>query len=82
MMSRFADAAEYEDAKVELADRMLGDILTVPEMTDAQAIFDGFQRWQRQACGCCRGRGERGAGAEGPAEGAEGAEQGVQPEDV
>ena len=49
MMSRFADAAEYEDAKVELADRMLGDILSVPEMTDAQAIFDGFQRWQRQA---------------------------------
>ena len=49
MMSRFADAAEYEDAKVELADRMLGDILCVPEMTDAQAIFDGFQRWQRQA---------------------------------
>ena len=49
MMSRFADAAEYEDAKVELADRMLGDILNVPEMTDAQAIFDGFQRWQRQA---------------------------------
>lgn len=26
MMSRFADAAEYEDAKVELADRMLGDM--------------------------------------------------------
>jgi len=49
MMSRFADAAEYEDAKVELADRMLGDILNVPEMTDAQAIFDGLQRWQRQA---------------------------------
>lgn len=49
MMSRFADAAEYEDTKVELADRMLGDILNVPEMTDAQAIFDGFQRWQRQA---------------------------------
>ena len=49
MMSRFADAAEYEDAKVELGDRMLGDILNVPEMTDAQAIFDGFQRWQRQA---------------------------------
>ena len=49
MMSRFADAAEYEEAKVELADRMLGDILNVPEMTDAQAIFDGFQRWQRQA---------------------------------
>ena len=48
MMSRFADAAEYEDAKVELADRMLGDILNVPEMTDAQAIFDGLQRWQRQ----------------------------------
>ena len=48
MMSRFADAAEYEDAKVELADRMIGDILNVPEMTDAQAIFDGFQRWQRQ----------------------------------
>ena len=48
MMSRFADAAEYEDAKVELAGRMIGDILNTPEMSDAQAIFDGFQRWQRQ----------------------------------
>ena len=55
MMSRFADAAEYEDAKVELADRMLGDILNVPEMTDAQAIFDGFQRWQRQAVAAAGG---------------------------
>ena len=47
-MSRFADAAEYEDAKVELAGRMIGDILNTREMNDAQAIFDRFQEWQRQ----------------------------------
>ena len=49
VMSRFEDAAEYEDAKVELADRMIGDILNTPEMNDAQAIFDSFQKWQRYA---------------------------------
>ena len=43
-MSRFADDAEYEDAKVELAGRMIGDILNTPEMTDAQAIFEGIQQ--------------------------------------
>lgn len=49
MMSRFADVAEYEDAKVELAGRMIGDLLNVNEMNDAQAIFDSFQQWQRRA---------------------------------
>ncbi len=49
VMSRFEDAAEYEDAKVELAGRMIGDILNTPEMNDAQAIFDSFQKWQRYA---------------------------------
>ena len=49
VMSRFEDVAEYEDAKVELAGRMIGDILNTPEMNDAQAIFDSFQKWQRYA---------------------------------
>ena len=49
MMSRFADVAEYEDAKVELAGRMIGELLNVPEMTDAQAIWESFQQWQRKA---------------------------------
>ena len=49
IMSRFADVAEYEDAKVELAGRMIGELLNVPEMTDAQAIWESFQRWQRNA---------------------------------
>lgn len=44
MMSRFADDAEYEDARVELAGRMIGDIMNAPEMTDAEAIFEGMQR--------------------------------------
>ena len=43
-MSRFADDAEYEDAKIELAGRIIGDIMATPEMTDAQAIFEGIQR--------------------------------------
>ena len=49
MMSRFADVAEYEDAKVELAGRMIGELLNVPEMTDAQAIWESIQQWQRKA---------------------------------
>lgn len=55
MMSRFADVAEYEDAKVELAGRMIGDLLHVNEMNDAQAIFDSFQQWQRRAAAAAAG---------------------------
>lgn len=55
MMSRFADVAEYEDAKVELAGRMIGDLLNVNEMNDAQAIFDSFQQWQRRAAAAVAG---------------------------
>ena len=55
MMSRFADVAEYEDAKVELAGRMIGDLLQVNEMNDAQAIFDSFQKWQRRAAAAAAG---------------------------
>lgn len=55
MMSRFADVAEYEDAKVELAGRMIGDLLNVNEMNDAQAIFDSFQQWQRRAAAAAAG---------------------------
>ena len=55
MMSRFADVAEYEDAKVALAGRMIGDLLHVNEMNDAQAIFDSFQQWQRRAAAAAAG---------------------------
>ncbi len=55
MMSRFADVAEYEDAKVELAGRMIGDLLNVNEMNDAQAIFDSFQQWQCRAAAAAAG---------------------------
>ena len=55
MMSRFADVAEYENAKVELAGRMIGDLLNVNEMNDAQAIFDSFQQWQRRAAAAAAG---------------------------
>ena len=55
MMSRFTDVAEYEDAKVELAGRMIGDLLHVNEMNDAQAIFDSFQQWQRRAAAAAAG---------------------------
>ena len=55
MMSRFADVAEYEDAKVELAGRMIGDLLNVNEMNDAQAIFDSFQQWPRRAAAAAAG---------------------------
>ena len=48
MMSRFADDAEYEDARVELAGRMIGDIMNAPEMTDAEAIFEGMQKHSLQ----------------------------------
>ena len=61
MMSRFADAAEYEDAKVELAGRMIGDILAVPEMTDVQAIFEGIQQHNLQVAAMAAGSEERAA---------------------
>ena len=63
MMSRFADVAEYEDAKVELAGRMIGDLLHVNEMNDAQAIFDSFQKWQRRAAAAAAGDETRAAKA-------------------
>ena len=63
MMSRFADVAEYEDAKVELAGRMIGDLLHVNEMNDAQAIFDSFQQWQRRAAAAAAGDEESAAKA-------------------
>ena len=44
VMRRFADDAEYEDARVELAGRMLGDVMKLPELNDAQAIFEGIQQ--------------------------------------
>ena len=48
-MSRFADKAEYEDARVELAGRIIGDIMQLPQLTDAQAIFEGIQRHNLEA---------------------------------
>lgn len=63
MMSRFADVAEYEDAKVELAGRMIGNLLHVNEMNDAQAIFDSFQKWQRRAAAAAAGDEESAAKA-------------------
>ena len=63
MMSRFADVAEYEDAKVELAGRTIGNLLHVNEMNDAQAIFDSFQKWQRRAAAAAAGDEESAAKA-------------------
>lgn len=60
-MSRFADDAEYEDVKVELAGRMIGDILNTPEMTDAQAIFEGIQRHNMDVARAAAGSKERAA---------------------
>ena len=61
MMSRFADAAEYEDAKVELAGRMIGDIMCHPEMTDAEAVFEGFLKHNREVAAMAAGSEERAA---------------------
>ena len=63
MMSRFEDVSEYEDAKVELAGRIIGELMNVPEMSDAQAIFDSFQQWQRKAAAAAAGDEERAAKA-------------------
>lgn len=61
MMSRFADAAEYEDAKVELAGRMIGDIMSHPEMTDAEAVFEGILKHNWEVAAMAAGSEERAA---------------------
>ena len=61
MMSRFADVAEYEDAREELAGRMLGDVMNVPEMTDAEAIFEGIMQHNMQVARAAAGTEERAA---------------------
>ena len=61
MMSRFTDEAEYEDARVELAGRMLGDVMNVPEMTDAEAIFEGIMQHNMQVARAAAGTEERAA---------------------
>ncbi|MFQ9251215.1 MAG: hypothetical protein ACLR29_08445 [Faecalibacterium prausnitzii] len=61
MMSRFADAAEYEDAKVELAGRIIGDIMSHPEMTDAEAVFEGILKHNREVAAMAAGSEERAA---------------------
>ena len=73
--SRFADDAEYEDAKVELAGRIIGDILNTPEMTDAQAIFEGIQQHNLQVAKAAAGSEERAAEVEKGLKGAQKAQQ-------
>ena len=62
--SKFADNAEYEDARMELASQMIGDILNVPEMTDAEAIFEGIQRHNMEVARAAAGSEERAAEVE------------------
>lgn len=64
MRSRFADEAEYEDARVELAGRMIEDIMNVPEMTDAEAIFEGMQKQALQMAKAAAGDEARAAEVE------------------
>ena len=64
MRSRFVDEAEYEDARVELAGRMIEDIMNVPEMTDAQAIFEGMQKQALQMAKAAAGDEARAAEVE------------------
>lgn len=54
-MSRFADKAEYEDARMELAGRIMGDIMQLPQLTDAEAIFEGIQRHNLKAAKAAAG---------------------------
>ena len=54
-MSRFADKAEYEDARMELAGRIMGDIMQLPQLTDAEAIFEGIQRHNLEAAKAAAG---------------------------
>ena len=60
-MSRFADDAEYADAKIELAGRIIGDIMATPEMTDAEAIFEGIQQHNMDVARAAAGSEERAA---------------------
>lgn len=73
--SRFADDAEYEDAKVELAGRIIGDILNTPEMTDAQAIFEGIQQHNLQVAKAAAGSEERATEVEKGLKGVQKAQQ-------
>lgn len=63
-MSRFADKAEYEDARVELAGRIIGDIMKLPQLTDAEAIFEGIQRHNLEAAKAAAGDAARAAEVE------------------
>ena len=63
-MSRFADDAEYEDAKVELAGRIIGDIMQLPQLNDAEAIFEGIQRNSLAMAKAAAGSDERAAEVE------------------
>lgn len=60
--SAFADVAEFEDARQVLAGQIIGDLMSVPEMTDAEAIFEQIQKRQREAA--VRGAGSEEAAAE------------------
>ena len=63
-MSRFADDAEYEDAKMELAGRIIGDIMQLPQLTDAEAIFEGIQRHNMEVAKAAAGDESRAAEVE------------------
>ena len=63
-MSRFADKAEYEDARMELAGRIIGDIMQLPQLTDAEAIFEGIQRHNLEAAKAAAGDAARAAEVE------------------
>lgn len=63
-MSRFTDKAEYEDARMELAGRIIGDIMQLPQLTDAEAIFEGIQRHNLEAAKAAAGDAARAAEVE------------------
>ena len=63
-MSRFADKAEYEDARMELAGRIIGDIMQLHQLTDAEAIFEGIQRHNLEAAKAAAGDAARAAEVE------------------
>lgn len=63
-MSRFADKAEYEDARMELAGRIIRDIMQLPQLTDAEAIFEGIQRHNLEAAKAAAGDAARAAEVE------------------
>ena len=63
-MSRFADKAEYENVRMELAGRIIGDIMQLPQLTDAEAIFEGIQRHNLEAAKAAAGDAARAAEVE------------------